>query len=107
MASISKGKNIVTRLNSRWREFIAAKGLSGEFAYRLEKLALRLDTIADKIFMKTVKAHEILAECEQFTEQLKAELGKSHRTALRLLTRIEAHMDDLVKQTHEFRIKAG
>lgn len=107
MPPISKGKKIVARLNSTWREFIAAKGLTGELAYRLEKLALRLDTIADKIFMKTVKAHQILSQCEQLTEQFKAELSKSQRTALHLLTRIEAQIDDLVKQTHEFRIKAG
>lgn len=107
MVPILKGKKIITRLNTVWRESIVAKGLTGELAYRLEKLALRLDTISGKIFMKTIKAQDILCQCEQLTEQFKVELGVSQRTALHLLTRLEAHMDDLVKQTHEFRIKAG
>lgn len=94
-------------LNSVWRGYIAAKALSGELAYRLEKLSMRLDTISGKIFMKTVKAHDILYECEQLTVQLQSELGKSHHKSLRLLTTLEAHMDDLDRQTHEFRIKAG
>ena len=107
MSSISKGKMIIAQLNSIWCEFIAAKGLSGEFAYRLEKLGLKLDTIADKIFVKTVKAHDILFECEKLTNQFKSALGTSDNTALLLLTRLERHVEDLVKQTHEFRIKAG
>lgn len=107
MSSISKGKTAIVQLNSIWREFIAAKGLTGEFAYRLEKLGLELDTIADKIFVKTVKAHDILFECVRLTEQFKSSLDRSDNSALLLLTRMEAHIDDLVKQTHEFRIKAG
>lgn len=107
MCSISNGKNLIGQLELVWREIIAAKRLSRELAYRLEKLALRLDTISDKIFIKTVKAHDILSECKKLTEQFKSELIKPHNTALLLLTRIEDRVDNLVKTTHEFRIKAG
>ena len=107
MSSIPKGKNISGELSSAWRDTIGAEGLTGEFAYRLDKLALELDSVADKMFLKTVKAHDILAECAQLTEQFKIELHRPHDMAVRLLTRLEGQMGDLVKTTHEFRIKAG
>lgn len=107
MASISNAKIISKELRSTWRHIATTKGLTVEFSYRLDKLGQRLDSIADKIFMKTVKAHDILAECAQLTGQFKSELDKSHDMALRLLTQIEGFMDCLVKDTHEFRIKAG
>jgi hypothetical protein len=107
MHKLSNGKNFLVRLDSSWRSIVAANRLTGEFVYRIEKLLLRLDVVADKIFIKTVKAHEILLECVQLTEQFKSELNKRHDSALLLLTRLESCIDDLVKKTHEFRIKAG
>lgn len=107
MHSLSNGKKFCGELNSVWNRLAAEKGVTGEFSYRLGKLALRLDSIADKIFIKTVKAHAILTECAQLTGQFESELNKSPPRALHLLTRIEALVDSLVKDTHEFRIKAG
>ena len=86
---------------------VAANGLTQEFSYRIEKLISRLAVIVDKIFIKTVKAYGILFECLQLTEQLKTELYGHHEHALLLLTRMEDQIDDLVKKTHDFRIKAG
>jgi hypothetical protein len=107
MCPISNGKSIIGQLESVWREMITAKGLTGELAYRIEKLIQRLDVTVDKIFVKTVKARNILIECETLTEQFKSELNKPHDKALLLLTRLEDHIDGLVKETHAFRIKAG
>lgn len=107
MSSISKGKNIIRELSSLWRQFVGIKDLTAEYTYRLEKLARKLDSIADKLFLKTVKAHLVLSECKQLTEQFKAAMSESHSAALRFLTRLEVCMDNLVKETHEFRIKAG
>jgi hypothetical protein len=107
MAFKSNAKTVSRELGSVWRRAAATEGMTVEVSYRLDKLFQRLDSIADKIFMKTVKAHDILEECAQLTVQFKSELDKSHDVALRLLTQIEGHMDRLVKDTHEFRIKAG
>jgi hypothetical protein len=107
MPNALKGKNDIERLDSIWRDMIAANGLTRELAYRIEKLILRLDSIVDKIFVKTVKAHDILLECEQMTEQFKLELNKQPDKTLQILTQIEVQVDDLVKKTHAFRIKAG
>jgi hypothetical protein len=107
MCLISNEKFVRNELCSLWRQVAATEGLTVEFSYRLDKLSQRLDSIADKIFMKTVKAHEILSKCAQLTGQFTSELDKSHDVALRLLTQIEGHMDRLEKDTYEFRIKAG
>ena len=107
MAKLSTGKNNIDRLHTVWRNMIAANGLTEELAYRLEKLILRLDSIADKIFIKTVKAQDILFECEQLSEKFKSELNEPQTKPLAVLTRIETQVEDLVKKTHAFRIKAG
>jgi hypothetical protein len=107
MAKLSTGKSNIERLDSVWRDMIATNGLTEELAYRLEKLILRLDSIADKIFIKTVKAKDILLECEKLSEKFKSELSKPKNKTLMLLTRIEVQVEDLVKKTHAFRIKAG
>jgi len=107
MAKLSTGKNNIERLDTVWRKMIAANGLTEELAYRLEKLILRLDSIADKIFIKTVKAQDILFECEQLSEKFKSELNEPLAKPLAVLTRIETQVEDLVKKTHAFRIKAG
>ena len=107
MAKLSTGKDNIERLNSVWRNMITANGLSEELAYRLEKLILRLDSIADKIFIKTVKAQDILFECEQLSEEFQSVLNGPLNEPLVLLTRIEMQVEDLVKKTHAFRIKAG
>jgi hypothetical protein len=107
MAKLSTGKNNIERLDTVWRNMIAANGLTEELAYRLEKLILRLDSIADKIFIKTVKAQDILFECEQLSEKFRSELNEPLTRPLAVLTRIETQVEDLVKKTHAFRIKAG
>jgi len=107
MAKLSTGKNNIERLDTVWRNMIAANGLTEELTYRLEKLILRLDSIADKIFIKTVKAQDILFECEQLSEKFKSELNEPQTKPLAVLTRIETQVEDLVKKTHAFRIKAG
>jgi hypothetical protein len=107
MAKLSTGKHNIERLNVVWRDMIATDGLTKELAYRLEKLILRLDSIVDKIFIKTVKAQDVLLECEQLTEMFRSELDKPQNESLVLLTRIENQIEELVKETHAFRIKAG
>jgi hypothetical protein len=107
MAKLSTGKKNIERLNLAWRDMIATNGLTDELAYRLEKLILRLDSIVDKIFIKTVKAQDVLFECEQLSEKFKLELNKPQNKSLELLTRIEVQVENLVKETHAFRVKAG
>jgi hypothetical protein len=107
MNTITSGKSAIMHLNSVWREFISVEMLSDEIEYRLEKLILRLNVVADKIFIKTVKAHNILLNCIQLTEQFQSKINKHRDAAFLHLTHLEDCVDDLVQKTHEFRIKAG
>jgi len=107
MCPISNGKGVIQQLDSIWRDIISAHGASREIIYRIEKLILRLDVVVDKIFIKTVKAHHILLECINLTEQFRSELNSRRNQVYVLLTRLELSVDDLVRKTHEFRVKAG
>lgn len=105
--TLPSGKSAIKHLNSIWREIIATGKPSIEITYRLEKLILRLDAVADKIFIKTAKAHTILLKCIQLTEQFHSKINKHRDAAFLLLTHLEGCVNDLVQKTHEFRIKAG
>lgn len=107
MSSLSNGKHVIQRLNSIWREIVAKGEPTREIHYRMQKLSLRLDVVVDKIFIKTVKARDMLIECIQLTEQFQAKLDRHAGTDFRLLTRLERCMDELIRKTYEFRVKAG
>lgn len=107
MDTMANWKSAIAYLNSTWRECTPAGNPSGEMAYRLEKLSRRLDVVADKLFIKTVKSMEILRRCARLTDQLHAAIDTQPDNAFVLVTRIEACIDDLVRKTHEFRVKAG
>ena len=107
MSALTSGKSVIIHLNSVWREIISAEMLSDEIVYRLEKLILRLDAVADKIFVKTTKAHIILLKCLRLTEQFQSKIDAHREAAFLLLTHLEDCVDGLVRKTNEFRIKAG
>jgi hypothetical protein len=81
--------------------------LHPEIAYRIEKLIQRMEPLADKIFFKTVKAHELLAECRHKTQALQQQLDSGGDKVFLLLTRLELTFEDLLRKTYAFRIKAG
>jgi hypothetical protein len=108
MHPLSNGKEAIRRLVSLWQAILAESGSTREIGYRIEKLISRLDVVVDKMFTKTVKAHEMLHDCLLLTDRFQAERIHSNGTkALVLLTRLESCVDELVKKTHEFRVKAG
>jgi hypothetical protein len=107
MYLLSNAKGAMTHLNSLWRDIITARVPTREMSYRIKKLTVRLNVVEDKLFVKTVKAHAILSECVQLTEQFRSTVNENQEAALRVLTRLEDRVDHLVRKTHEFRIKAG
>lgn len=107
MCSILNGKGAILQLNASLREIIATGRPTYEIVYRIEKLLLRLDGVADKIFIKTVKAQSILLDCIRYTDQLRSNLHKCPNSFFLGLTRLETLIESLVKKTYEFRIKAG
>jgi len=107
MRSVLNGKHIIQELEANWRDMITAMAPTGEIAYRVKRLILRLQVVTDKIYIKTIKARDMLLECTRLSEQFSDQLNRSQDQALQLLTRIEGRVDELVKNAHEFRIKAG
>jgi hypothetical protein len=107
MSSLPNGKDVIRRLTAIWRDIVARGEASGETGYRMQKLSRRLDAVMEKMFIKTVKARDLLMECLQLTEQVKVELDRHASTDFKLLTRLEHCVDELVRKTYEFRVKAG
>jgi hypothetical protein len=103
----TKTRMLTARLYRLWDQIIEAHGNEPEITYRIRKLINKLDTITDKMFVKLVKAQEMLDECGQMTRELEPLLDPPEDRSFQLLTNLETHFDELVKLTHEFRVKAG
>jgi hypothetical protein len=101
------GKKQAQRLQGTWGSIVKSNRLHPEIAYRIEKLILRMEPLADKIFFKTVKAHELLDECRHKTQALQQQLESDGDMKFLLLTHLEKTFEDLLTKTYAFRIKAG
>lgn len=101
------GKIQVLELQDIWESMVQMKHLHPEIAYRIEKLIHRIAPLADKVFLKTVKARELLVECREKTAALQNQIESGGNNAFYLLTNIEKTFEDLLRKTYDFRIKAG
>jgi hypothetical protein len=107
MVPFSNGKGGILQLSSMWRTFGSTRTATPEIAYRLGKLSDRIDVVMDRIFIKTVKAYHLVCECWQLSGHLATDLDQDTGKVYRRLTEIERCVDDLVRKTNEFRVKAG
>ena len=107
MSELLSGKMQAQHLQNIWDSMVNIEHLRPEIAYRIEKLIHRMAPLADKIFFKTVKAHQLLAECEAKTVALRNHIESKGDNVFLLLTNLEKTFEDLLKKTYEFRIKAG
>lgn len=107
MSFPANSRDVICRLYLLWETILQAIELPTEIGYRVDKLTQRLDAISDKMFLKTVKARQMLSDCEQLTQQLTTCIAPPDGRTYSLLTNLENHFDRLVKKTHAFRIKAG
>jgi hypothetical protein len=101
------GKTQAQDLQQVWDRMVKIEWLHPEIAYRIEKLINRMAPLADKIYFKTVKAHQLLAECRQKTTALHNHIKSDGDNAFFLLTNLEKTFEDLLQKTYEFRVKAG
>ncbi len=100
------GKFRAMDLADAWAEMVSQGALPPEIHYRISKMIQRILPMTDKMFIKTVKAGDIIADCLEKTRRLDA-LIRSGASPYPLLTDIEQAFEDLLKKTYEFRIKAG
>jgi hypothetical protein len=101
------GKGLSTKLCQSWQRIQIALTDQNELKYRFQKLVYKMDAVYDKVFLKTVHARQILESCLHLTEQIEARIAGNRETPFILLTDLEKRIDDLVRKTHAFRIKAG
>lgn len=86
---------------------VRMRHLHPEIAYRMEKLAHRMAPLADKVFLKTVKARLLLVDCRDMTAALQDQIYSGGNNAFHVLTNLEKTFEYLLTKTYEFRIKAG
>ena len=107
MDDTGSGKIKARELQALWKSMIEAKHLHPEIAYRFGKLADRMVPLADKIFLKTVRARQLLLECREKTVLLQDLIESNGNDTFLLLTNLEKTFEHLLTKTYEFRIKAG
>jgi hypothetical protein len=107
MSDIGSGKIKARELQDIWMSMVQMKRLHPEIAYRIEKLVHRIAPLADKIFLKTVKARELLVECREKTVSLQNQIDSHGNNVFYVLTNLEKTFEYLLTKTYEFRIKAG
>jgi hypothetical protein len=107
MEGQQSGKKLVRDLCREWQHLLDLGKLSREAEYRIRKLVDRTAPIEDKIFLKTVKGQELISQCAEKTRDLRAQLGVPGDGMYQSLTELEACYEKLLKQTYEFRVKAG
>ncbi len=100
-------KTTLRDLCREWQSLVDHAQLSPEAEYRIRKLADRTAPIADRIFVKTVKGQELIQECAEKTQKLRAQLGTPGDEFYRSLDALERSHEELLKKTYEFRVKAG
>jgi hypothetical protein len=94
-------------LSRDWQQLLDLDGISTESEYRIRKLIDRAGPLADKMFIKTVKARELMQECAEKTRLVHDHLVSRGELLYDALTDLERVYEDLLKRTYEFRVKAG
>ncbi len=100
-------QNAAKELQDIWDGVSQTEGLHSEIKYRLQKLSCRLTPLMDKMYLKTVKAGETLAECKEMTVSLQEHINAQGDEAFYILTNLEQTFENLLRKTYEFRVKAG
>lgn len=107
MSDIRSGRILARELRDIWESMVKGKRLHPEIAYRIEKLVHRFAPLTDKIFLKTVRAYQLLMECREKTVELQNQIESHGNNTFQILTDLEKTFEYLLTKTYEFRIKAG
>jgi hypothetical protein len=99
--------NTPAQLALGWEGLLQLQGISSEVEYRILKLISRAAPLTDKIFLKTVKGREIIAECAEKTRAVRDKIESGRGDVYVALTDLEKTWDGFLKRVYEFRIKAG
>lgn len=107
MAKGPSERTTVHELCREWQSLMEHERLSCEAEYRIRKLVDRTTPLVDKMFLKTVKGQELISQCAEKTQALRAQIGVPGDGLYQSLTALEECYEELLKKTYEFRVKAG
>jgi hypothetical protein len=94
-------------LAAGWENLLNLDGISAESEYRIRKLIERALPLTGKIFVKTVKGKEMMAQCAEKTRLVRDQLESRDARVYTALTDLEKTYEEFLKQVYEFRVKAG
>jgi hypothetical protein len=90
-----------------WEKLLDLEGISPEARYRLNRLVERAAALSGKMFVKTVKGKQMMAQCAEKTRAVRAELESRGPHVYAALTDLEREYEEFLKLVYEFRVKAG
>jgi hypothetical protein len=97
----------IVNLTCGWENLLDLEGISGESEYRIRRLIERAVPLSGKMFVKTVKGKEMIAQCAEKTRVVQEELESRSAYVYAAITELERAYEELLKQVYEFRVKAG
>jgi hypothetical protein len=100
-------ESTIVTLTLGWESLLNLEGISGESEYRIRRLIERAVPLSGKIFVKTVKGKEMIAQCAEKTRVVRDQLESRSARVYEAMTELEKTYEELLKQVYEFRVKAG
>ncbi len=97
----------IVNLTLGWKSLLDLEGISAESEYRIRKLIERAMPLAGKIFVKTIKGKEMMAQCARKTRVVQDQIEARSTRVYAALTELEREYEEFLKQVYEFRVKAG
>jgi hypothetical protein len=107
MSGATYGRASIPELCQLLENLLSVKQLAAEVEYRIRKLLNRTVPLTDKMFPKTVKGQELIADCMKQAQGLRQCLECGDRDVYYALTALERTYEELASKTVEFRVKAG
>lgn len=103
----SPSNKSIDRLDGSLVKILQHEACTEEVRYRLQKLRDCMGIAEDKFFIGTPKAREQIEWCVDIADRLLVRICSESNDRFAIITELEVTLNDLLKKTYEFRIKAG
>jgi hypothetical protein len=97
----------IEALKHSWESLLDLESVSEETKYRIRRLIDRAAPLEGKMFVKTIKGKEMIAQCAEKTCAVRDRLESRRADVYVPLTDLERTYEEFLKLVYEFRVKAG